>query len=382
MERLDQELAAAMTDAVPMMATGRVLFIECDEGVCGTLTTFLTDRSAAVCASTTIDDADTHFAREHWDVIILGCRVETTATHDMIRSLHTRSPHGRAVVLAEEDSADAVIEALRAGAADYIKLPVSDADLTGQVERALVKAVADRDRDERFVRLKRICRDLNDARHDVSRQLDLLCQDLVNAYQELSDQMGEVAMATEFRTLMRQELDVEELLRTMLEYLLTKTGPTNAAVFLPDHEGHFNLGAYVNYDCPRDSVTVLLDRLCDVICPALADESDIVSFEDADEFSAWIGEGAQFLSDSHVIAYACRDEEDCMAVVVLYRNATMPFDESLANTIDTMRTIFAEQLKRVIRIHHRAQPEWPADSDQTLGFDEYDDDLDDFDLAA
>ena len=33
--------------------------------------------------------------------------------------------------------------------------------------------------------------------------------------------------------------------------MLTKTGPTNAAVFLPGTGTDFDLGAYVNYDCPR-----------------------------------------------------------------------------------------------------------------------------------
>ncbi|MEM7227968.1 MAG: hypothetical protein AAF432_04050, partial [Planctomycetota bacterium] len=217
------------------------------------------------------------------------------------------------------------------------------------------------------------------------KQVDTLCNDLVNAYQELSDQMGEVALATEFRTLMRQELDVEELLRTMLEYLLTKTGPTNAAVFLPDAEGQYSLGAYVNYDCPRDSVAVLLDHLSEVICPSLAVETGIVSFNEVDDFSAWAGEDADFLADSNVIAYGCHHEGDCMAVVVLYRDASTPYDADTPTMIDTMRMIFAEQLGRIIRIHHRATPQWPAEaSDDTYGFGDYDDDFDtdDLDLAA
>ena len=44
-------------------------------------------------------------------------------------------------------------------------------------------------------------------------------------------------------------------------HLLTKTGPTNAAVFLPDSVDHYGLGAYVNYDCPRESIAALLDAL-------------------------------------------------------------------------------------------------------------------------
>ena len=84
--------------------------------------------------------------------------------------------------------------------------------------------------EKKVQRLKRICRRLNSARQDANRQLDVLCNDLVNAYQELADQMSRVSLASEFSSLIRQELDVESLLRTTLEYLLTKTGATNAAV--------------------------------------------------------------------------------------------------------------------------------------------------------
>ena len=44
------------------------------------------------------------------------------------------------------------------------------------------------------------------------------------------------------------------------------------------------------------------------------------------------------------------------------------FDPKLAGTLDILRTIFAEQLSQIIRIHHRATPEWPMDAHE----DEFD----------
>ena len=43
--------------------------------------------------------------------------------------------------------------------------------------------------------------------------------------------------ALEFTGLIKQELDIENLLRTTLEYVLGRSGPTNAAVFLPTTSG-------------------------------------------------------------------------------------------------------------------------------------------------
>ncbi len=181
-------------------------------------------------------------------------------------------------------------------------------------------------------------------------------------------------METEFKTLIKQELDVEDLLRTTLEYLLAQTGPTNAAVFLADQYDNFGLGAYVNYDCPRESISVLLEHLCQAVCPQMSGELEIVSFDDAREFAEWIGVDAAFLGDSEVLAFSCHHRGDCLAVVVLFRSKKDPFDVNLASTIDLLRTAFAEQLANVIRVHHRAAPTWPEDEQPHDDEHDYNDD--------
>jgi hypothetical protein len=62
-----------------------------------------------------------------------------------------------------------------------------------------------------------------------------------------------------------------------------------------------------------------------------------------------------------VLGFSCLHEGKCMAVMVLFRSKDDPFEESLAPAIDILRAIFAEQLANVVRIHHRARPEWPKD---------------------
>jgi hypothetical protein len=85
----------------------------------------------------------------------------------------------------------------------------------------------------------------------------------------------------------------------------------------------------------------------------------MVMFDDAKEFASWIGLEAAILVDSQVIAYSCRSEDKCLAVVVLFRAKSEPFGEDAAEIIDLLRPIFAEQLAHIIRVHHRASPQWP-----------------------
>ncbi|MHC4774135.1 MAG: GAF domain-containing protein, partial [Planctomycetota bacterium] len=307
------------------------------------------------------DQALKAVASTRYDLVVLHAALPDGDGLDLARTLGQTSPSTRTIVLLKRQSYRQAVEALRCGAVDLVDVRIALEDLAGRIEAALKVSRAEIQREQRLDQLKVVCKKLVAAREEVSEHLDRLCQDLVSAYQDVSVQMTEVAMAAEFRTLLKQELDVEDLLRTALEYLLTKTGPTNAAVFLPDTQQSFELGAYVNYDCPRETITVLLSHLCRAVCPQMADEPDIVSFDDAAAFADWIGADAGFLAGCHVLGFSCLHEGKCMAVMVLFRSKDDPFEESLAPAIDILRAIFAEQLANVIRIHHRAKPEWPKD---------------------
>ena len=144
-------------------------------------------------------------------------------------------------------------------------------------------------------------------------------------------------------------------------------------MFLPDADKNYGLGAYVNYDCPRESISVLLDHLGHHICPQMAQEDDLVAFDDAREFADWIDADAELFANSQIVAFSCRHRGECLAVVVLFRKTSEPYGDDLAATLDTMRGIFAEQLSNIIKVHHRARPSWPSEACEDDG-DDYGDD--------
>lgn len=385
MEPLDQTIADVLDETTPVAVNdngpARILIVGGEDALRLAIAKTLRKRNHGCTCVASLDQARNTVSRSRFDVLVLHQELPDGDGLDLAPLLQKTSPSTKTIVVSARTSTDAAVHAMRCGAVDFISLPIDMDELGNRVDTALIKSRVDRQRDERLLRLKKICRELNVARHEISKQVDGLCEDLTNAYQEIAEQMTDVAMASEFRTLLKQELDVEELLRTTLEYVLTKTGPTNAAVFLPDcskadGEQHFGLGAYVNYDCPRETISVLLDHLGQAICPQMADESDIISFTDAREFAQWIGSDAGILSDSHVVAFSCRHKKECLAVIVLFRDKSNQFDESLAGVIDTLREIIAEQLANVIRVHHRARPSWPKEAkdgdrdyqDDDLGF--------------
>ncbi|MFG0284489.1 MAG: hypothetical protein ACF8R7_08725, partial [Phycisphaerales bacterium JB039] len=221
--------------------------------------------------------------------------------------------------------------------------------------------------------LQRLCRRLDADRSEITEQLSSLCADLAGAYEEMTDQIDQVSVASEFGALARQELDVESLLRTALEFILAKVGSTNAAIFLPSTTGDWSLGAYVNFDRPRDTIDVLLDGLGATLAPRMAREHEVLLAARADEFSALIGDESIWLGDCGGMVFSCREEHECLAVVCLFRDERTPFDEEMRSTMETIASLFGRQLGRIVHIHHRHLPkdQWGAfESDSDEGWDE------------
>lgn len=315
---------------------------------------------------------------EHFDVVLVRDQLSDGPGVSLAEELGPDRLDIAFILIADDPTLDDAVLAMRAGIADIIRIDSPAAELISGVCRAASRARTVRQAEHKARRLRRVCRKLNDARQEVTSQVRSLCNDLSLAYDEMSGQMARFSLASEFTAIIRPELDVESLLRTALEFVLAKIGPTNAAVFLPTSSRDFSLGAYVNYDCAKDTADVLLDHLANVVAPRMESESSLISLSPGSDLDDEFGYEAQWLCDSNVVMFACHHEGECLAVVILFRDRADAFTGEHVQMLETISEQFALQLGRVIHIHHRHLPR-----DQWGAFDGPDEgDADDFGLAA
>ncbi len=267
-----------------------------------------------------------------------------------------RLSHGTHLVIAGPRPRSAsLLTAMREGYRDWIDLESEEAPR--RLRSAIAAACLERERNARQARLH----DLASARAVASESPKSIVQVTKHEKETPSAQVDQVKAAGEFRGLISQELDPEDLLRTSLEYMLTKTGATNAAVFLPGSKpAQWGLGAYVNYDCPRATAEPLLHRLSNEVCDRLAAGDDLFRFADTADFVKALGVEASVLEESELIAFPAHFAGECMAVFFFFRHGSEAFREDLATLIDSLRPVFAEQMHRIIRIHHRSTFTFPA----------------------
>lgn len=317
--------------------------------------------------------------REHdYDLAVIGRNQPDGCGIELAGELGEAHAGLVTVVVSDQPTMDDALAAMRRGAVDLVDALAPAGELSARILSAAKRAQRSRQREDRVRRLRRLCHQLNSARQEVSGHVGTLCNDLVAAYRDLSTQMDDVSVASELNSLLRQELEIESLLRTLLEFLLAKIGATNAGIFLPSTTGDYSLGAYVNYDCPRETSEVLFDHLADAVAPRYEGQSDVLHLATPAELEERLGEDAHWLGESTAMIVSCCEDDECLAVMVLFRDRRRPFDDKALRLVQMTGRLFGAQLARVIRVHHRHLPEsqWGRfDPDEDQGFN-------DLDLAA
>ena len=369
MQSLDNEISRVLRESEPPAGPGSILVYGCSQSDLEAMRGLLQD-SPHRCVHTSSDhEAQQLLEADEFELLLYAPSGTKEKDLDFLGVAKKLAPATKIIVMTSKSNWSLVVNATRMGAIDVLFHEAEKNDVFDCVEKALIKTRRERQREQSLSRLRSVCRELQAARHEVAEQVEGLCQELAAAYANVDQQVQDAVTASEYRTLLRQDLDVEEALRTTLSYLISKIGPTNGAVFLPEGDGHYGLGAYANLDCPRESADSLLQAYAEVICPKLAKEEDIVLFEDAEELLEGLKIKERALFESQFMAFSCRTRQVCMAVVILFRSRETPFDPELSGTLELIREIFANHLERIVRVHHRGS-EWPeqAKSDE-IDFD-------------
>lgn len=222
------------------------------------------------------------------------------------------------------------------------------------------------DRNEAVIKgLQDTCKMMSNLLSEVQIQLECFQQGYADMTEEMEESLALAVTTAEFRALLSQELDPEDLLRTALEIMLAKIGPANIAVFLPDPKGdEFALGAYVNYSQPRGIVQSLLDEFCTLVGPRMIHENRTLYFPDPDAFCNWSGVREGFAKDSHALCLSCfGSHHTCQAVVMLYRNVNDMFTQEQLDILKAFSDVIGIQIECSVKVHHRGRDEWPEETD-------------------
>jgi len=299
---------------------------------------------------------------QEFTIVFVSTDSDSVSVDSLFESISLLSPNAIVVGYSIEPNPETVIKYIRSGCADFFNVP-ADLDCIGdRLDLLIKKQLQDVELRERANYAMRLCDKMNEARHLAEEENDALNNQLANVHCETQKKMQQCAIGAEFQTLVNQELEVESMLRTALGYMLTRVGAMNATVYLREGAADWGIGAYINYDRQPEQFQTLVDTIGPAVCPTVSSEETVNRFVNGEIFANTVGLDPIEFSGNEVISFGCFSGDQCMAVVVLFRDESKPFTSVAMDTIETLRSIFAQQLDTIIKIHRRSETHWPSES--------------------
>ena len=186
---------------------------------------------------------------------------------------------------------------------------------------------------------------LNEARRVVSKKVDLLCNDLITAYGELSKQLDTVRTQEGFRKLLHEAKDLEQMLCHAMDWLLRQMGYSNVAIWLAGDDGDYQLGAYMKYTIAGEAP--LTEALKGGLLRSVNSES-FIHFS-ADEAREKISAAEKkFVEGQTVMGVTCTYLGEVLASVIMFRDGKTPFSDDDAEALKSISPIFATALATMV----------------------------------
>ncbi len=291
---------------------------------------------------------------------------------DLLEELNLTSPGAGAVLMTSRPEVNQTISAIKHGVLDFIPKPFNAKQIQDRLSAALQKQAIINRNEKRLTRLKTAVRELNRARHTVGQKVDLLCNDLINAYGEISAQFQEVRLTERFRKTINEAGNLEQLLCHAMDWLLKEAGYCNIAIWLSGEEGVFDLGAYMKYTVVGDKkVTSALQQL--LIQPTVRE--GLVHLSEQELSARLSTNDRKQLGGQTVMSASCTYLGESLAVLMLFRDGKSPFREDDLTMLKNIAAVFATALATMVRGGEEEESELgefpePGEADHHGSFEE------------
>jgi DNA-binding response OmpR family regulator len=295
------------------------------------------------------DQAVLEMQRHPADLLLVNLQIGDQRGLELVAQWRKSYPHSEVIALSRLHRADVCLAAWRAGASDLLFQPLDKVAVEHCLNNVAQRRTQKDRLNKRNERLRQTCRQLSKARKEIGAQVELLCHDLVRAYQDMAQQLHQTQLSGEYAASLGSSLDIESIMRATMQYVLKKAGPVNAAVFLPDSEKNYVLGAYLDLDTSADSV--LIDIISQTIASYAARSGKAVEFVDDAALNTVFGQ--TMLLGKSWMAVPAYHRGEAMAVLVAFRSQEQPFAPAVRPTLESIAAVLGAKVARLVDIHNR-----------------------------
>ena len=314
-----------------------------------------------ISTASSIEEAKKSLIVQSVDLLIVDIHLPDGDGTSLIELHNKHNPLAGSIIMTGEPSMDRAISAIRRGACDFLPKPFNNDMLIDRMRKALTKQTLVAKQAQRIERLRDAVRRLNKARRTVSKKVDLLCNDLISAYGDLSKQFDVVRVQESFRSCINQSNDLEQMLCHAMDWLLRQIGYSNVAIWLATDTGEMQLGAYMKYTIPGDPN--IIDTLLRTIVPATVDNNILRT--SADELSEeFTDQEQEDFAGQQFVGINCTYLGESLATIVFFRDDTSPFTDIDTATLSAVSAIFAVSLASIVKDQAESESREEEDDDR------------------
>ena len=298
--------------------------------------------------ASTLSDARAVMAQQGIDLLVADVNLPDGDGTSLLEDLNRRHPMAAAVMMSGHPSVDCTISAMRGGALDFLAKPFSPDQMAERIRKALITHRLKRVQETRFAKLKDTCRKLNEARKTISKKVDLLCNDLINAYGELSRSFETVRLQEGYSQFISKANGLEQLLCHTMDWLLRQVGYCNIGIWLASAEHDLQLGAFMKYTIAAEPP--LMEALQKNLLK-LTMRRGFLRLGAQDLKATLTPAELKYLAEQEVLAINCTYLGESLAVMALFRDHNTPFSADDVSALKTMSPLFGLSLARAVRSH-------------------------------
>lgn len=339
-------LPAAKIISAKTKVRPRVLVVDDEPGLVEMISEVVAGLDCKVITARSLSQARRALSRGNVELLLTDVKLPDGDGMSLLASLHKHKPTATAIVMTGSPSVDGAISAIRGGAIDFVAKPFNNNHLVDRIRMALEQqSIRDRQQ-KRMTRLREAVRKLGTAKRMVSQKVDLLCNDLVGAYGDLSKQVDLVRTEESFRKQLDQSKDLEQLLCHTMDWLIRQLGYANVGLWLAGDEGTFQLGAYMKYTIAGDDPVV--EAMQNGILPGTMKDGFMHS---PGEYLRDCLPAAQFeiLAKQDILGIACNYLAEPLAAVMFFRDSETPFTDNDVATLKAVAPLLATALASKVR---------------------------------
>jgi len=318
-----------------------LLVVDTAPSLAATVNALATDLECRVLQASSISEARAIMAREPVEILLTETSLPDGDGLSLVSQLRKQCASATALITSDAPTVQELISAMREGAVDFLPKTAGKQQLTQRLKIAVEQHHQAARNEKRLDRLSGTVKRLNESRKVVGKKIDLLCNDLVQAYSELSRQMDCVRIQEDFRKSLGDARDLEQLLCHTMDWIMRRLGYSNIAIWMVAGESEFELGAYVKYTI--ESNPQFIEAMKKGLVAQTLRHSH-VHLSGAEARNHLSLEEMTWLAGQAVLTETCMYLGETLAVITLFRDEASPFTAEDAAGLRLIAPLFATAL--------------------------------------